>query len=233
MPKEFLRGVLYGVTRGDGTFNDVQKRCTTQMSRTNLIRQLYLASLACGLVPSLSKTSKRPDGRIHKSVNYNAGDFNKIADICEVSCSSWVKSKNGKLDRKTIGHKIISKVTSISDRLYSGWVFDLQVSGSHTYVANFVCVHNCQYCGVQPGTEELSIDHVIPRAQGGKTTWDNVVIACVECNRKKADKTPEQAKMKLRKKPGPPAYDILRGSRIRVDSWCHFLGDSYWGCELK
>ena len=50
--------------------------------------------------------------------------------------------------------------------------------------------YTCQYCGVQPGTEELTIDHVIPRSQGGTSTWENCVLACVACNKQKADRTP-------------------------------------------
>src|SRR5258708_4279553 len=45
--------------------------------------------------------------------------------------------------------------------------------------------YTCQYCGGQPGTEELTLDHVIPRAQGGISTWENVCLACVGCNKKK------------------------------------------------
>ena len=51
----------------------------------------------------------------------------------------------------------------------------------------------CQYCGAQPGSEELTIDHVLPRSQGGISTWENCVLACVACNKRKADRTPEQA----------------------------------------
>ena len=67
----------------------------------------------------------------------------------------------------------------------------------------------CQYCGCRPGTEELTIDHVIPRSQGGQTTWENCALACVACNARKANRTPEQANMKLRKlrsvPPGSPS----------------------------
>jgi len=92
----------------------------------------------------------------------------------------------------------------------------------------------CQYCGKKPSIEELSIDHVIPKAQGGKTTWDNVVVACIDCNqRRKDNKTPEQAGMKLLKQPRMPEYDVLQGRIIRVDSWQHFLGDCYWLIPLK
>jgi len=62
--------------------------------------------------------------------------------------------------------------------------------------------HTCQYCGKQ--TRGLTLDHVMPRSRGGQHTWENVVAACVNCNRKKAGHTPEEANMKLRHKPAPP-----------------------------
>jgi 5-methylcytosine-specific restriction endonuclease McrA len=60
----------------------------------------------------------------------------------------------------------------------------------------------CQYCGKE--VKELTLDHVIPRYQGGKHTWENIVSACVACNRRKAGRTPEQAGMKLIHRPAPP-----------------------------
>ena len=92
--------------------------------------------------------------------------------------------------------------------------------------------NRCQYCGCRPGTEELTIDHVLPRAQGGITSWENCVLACVECNSRKANRTPEQAKMKLLSKPYKPKFTLFRGD-YRVKSWEHFLGEAYWNVELE
>src|SRR5690242_21174499 len=58
--------------------------------------------------------------------------------------------------------------------------------------------YRCQYCGVRCGISELTYDHVIPRAKGGKTTWDNIVTCCYPCNGKKGNRTPHEAKMALR-----------------------------------
>jgi 5-methylcytosine-specific restriction endonuclease McrA len=79
----------------------------------------------------------------------------------------------------------------------------------------------CQYCSVQPGRVNLTIDHVLPRSQGGTTTWDNVVTACRECNRKKGGRTPEQANMLLKTKPRQPQYVAfaLLGELERHDVW--------------
>lgn len=62
----------------------------------------------------------------------------------------------------------------------------------------------CQYCG-RPGSD-LTIDHIVPIALGGKHAWDNVVACCQRCNNVKADRTPEEAKMKLLCRPKEPAF---------------------------
>jgi 5-methylcytosine-specific restriction endonuclease McrA len=91
----------------------------------------------------------------------------------------------------------------------------------------------CQYCGIQPGGEELSIDHVVPRSQGGVTAWDNCVLACVPCNKRKADRTPEQAAMRLRKPPTRPAWRPLYAMHdVRIESWSKFLSEAYWNVKL-
>ncbi|MCS6773267.1 MAG: HNH endonuclease [Anaerolineae bacterium] len=66
--------------------------------------------------------------------------------------------------------------------------------------------YTCQYCGAQPAREQLTIDHVIPRSRGGRTEWENVVIACAACNRRKGNRTPEEANMKLLRKPHRPRF---------------------------
>lgn len=92
----------------------------------------------------------------------------------------------------------------------------------------------CQYCGVRPRPDELTIDHIVPRAQGGQSTWDNCVLACIDCNHSKADRTPEQARMtlsKVAKRPNwSPAYSR---HTVRLDSWQKFISDAYWNAELS
>lgn len=62
----------------------------------------------------------------------------------------------------------------------------------------------CQYCGEERSAGELTFDHVIPRVRGGKTTWENIVAACVSCNSRKGSRTPEEAGLELRQKPVMP-----------------------------
>ena len=95
--------------------------------------------------------------------------------------------------------------------------------------------YTCQYCGKQPGPEELTIDHVMPRSRGGTSTWENCLLACVACNKKKADKTPAEAGMPMRKDPKKPSWKSLSQvhPRARRESWEQFLGRSYWEVELE
>ncbi len=64
--------------------------------------------------------------------------------------------------------------------------------------------HSCQYCGRK--AQPLTVDHIIPRQFGGKDTWENLVIACMPCNNRKANRTPEQADMQLFTQPKRPNH---------------------------
>ena len=93
--------------------------------------------------------------------------------------------------------------------------------------------YTCQYCSVQPGSEELTIDHVVPRAQSGESRWDNCVLACVACNKRKADRTPEQARMRLRKQPVQPTWTPRYAAHeLRIESWSKFVSEAYWNVAL-
>lgn len=91
----------------------------------------------------------------------------------------------------------------------------------------------CQYCGAQPGSEELTIDHVLPRSRGGTSTWENCVLACLDCNARKANRLPDEAHMPLRKSPVRPAWKPMYGRHnVRIESWSKFLSEAYWTVEL-
>jgi len=94
----------------------------------------------------------------------------------------------------------------------------------------------CQYCRAKPGTEELTIDHVVPRSKGGRTLWENCVLACISCNTRKGDKLPDQARMSLISKPKKPTWSpqYIFSKRInRPRSWDAFLSEAYWNTELE
>jgi 5-methylcytosine-specific restriction endonuclease McrA len=84
----------------------------------------------------------------------------------------------------------------------------------------------CQYCGRKPARSELNLDHVIPRSLGGRTTWENVVASCVDCNRRKGGRTPAQARLRLLRQPMRPRWTPLvhhAASTLRYEEWQPFL----------
>ena len=91
----------------------------------------------------------------------------------------------------------------------------------------------CQYCGARG---DLTFDHVVPRAAGGVTSWENVVAACGPCNLRKGSKSLRRAGMALRRPPRRPAAEELQNTGRKFppnylhDSWMDFL---YWDAELE
>ena len=94
--------------------------------------------------------------------------------------------------------------------------------------------HTCQYCSKGFSTADLTFDHVVPVAQGGRKDWENIVTCCVGCNRLKGGRTPAEAGMKLLKPPrrpdSAPAVRITVGLRDAPESWRDYL---YWNVELE
>lgn len=83
----------------------------------------------------------------------------------------------------------------------------------------------CQYCGSDLDLPEVTVDHVLPRSRGGQNTWENCVSACSDCNGTKADKTPDEAGMKLRKQPTKPTFKapVVTVPRVVREAWVPFL----------
>jgi len=91
--------------------------------------------------------------------------------------------------------------------------------------------HRCQYCGRRLPASQLSLDHVVPRSRGGETTWDNVVCACLKCNVQKGGRTPNEALMRLWRKPHRPKHSpllILKLQNPKYECWKTWLDASYW-----
>lgn len=84
----------------------------------------------------------------------------------------------------------------------------------------------CQYCGSHLGAREATLDHVLPRSQGGTTCWENVVTACANCNRKKGGRTPKQANMRLLSHPIQPDWLPVLSVKFSArlpEAWLVFL----------
>ena len=87
--------------------------------------------------------------------------------------------------------------------------------------------HRCQYCGDRKDPQNLTFDHLVPVARGGLKTWDNIVTCCVECNRRKGDRLPEEAGMKLVRRPRRPdlprALALIYAHRRAPEPWRDYL----------
>jgi 5-methylcytosine-specific restriction endonuclease McrA len=85
--------------------------------------------------------------------------------------------------------------------------------------------YRCQYTGKKLKETDADIDHVKPRSKGGLNSWGNMVVCTKEINRMKADRTPEQAGLKLIRKPKKPNADrLLVDPKIKVpESWSKFI----------
>lgn len=96
--------------------------------------------------------------------------------------------------------------------------------------------YTCQYCGKRFKRARLTIDHVLPKSRGGISRWENVTLSCLPCNAKKDDRTPEEAKMRLLKKPKQPRWEDVKLNGLRgpmPSSWEAFLDEMYWNTELE
>lgn len=97
----------------------------------------------------------------------------------------------------------------------------------------------CQYCGKKVDKDSGTIDHILPRAQGGVTSWTNCILACMGCNSQKADRRPEQAfrtdknknwngpsPMKLMSIPKKPKFNLIKYDKGQMPkSWTNFIQD--------
>jgi 5-methylcytosine-specific restriction endonuclease McrA len=94
--------------------------------------------------------------------------------------------------------------------------------------------NTCQYCGRRFPSDQLSIDHVTPRARGGKSTWANCVVACMTCNVRKGNKQLTEAGMCLLRQPKEPHWRPSFAVPLfkRRASWDHFVSEAYWNIEL-
>jgi|TARA_R110002096_G_scaffold143116_2_gene298740 5-methylcytosine-specific restriction endonuclease McrA len=83
--------------------------------------------------------------------------------------------------------------------------------------------NTCQYCNKKFLSSDLTLDHVMPKSRGGENIWTNLVASCKKCNQKKGNKTPEEADMKLIKKPVKPSNSILRHTSEIDPIWGIYL----------
>lgn len=91
--------------------------------------------------------------------------------------------------------------------------------------------YRCCYCGTRKKPRDLNYDHVLPRIQGGKTVWENIVTSCYPCNSRKGGRTPQQAGMRMHYQPYRPvalnaAQPLLLDLDKVPDQWRPYLGET-------
>ena len=179
----------------------------------------------CLLCKDLAEVVSLEDGQ------YATYDFNTWREVSEYRArhfrqedDDWLRTVNSEIQVprviRLVGYDKLPKQTVIFNR------------------RNIFARDNnqCQYCGRKYATSELSLDHVIPRSQGGQSTWDNIVCACVNCNVRKGGRTPKEAHMSLIRKPEKPKRSPMLNLKLthrKYQSWRTFLENAYWSVELK
>lgn len=95
--------------------------------------------------------------------------------------------------------------------------------------------YTCQYCGAKPTREELTIDHVHPKSRGGRSEWENVVLACQDCNARKGSHLLGEINMNLARPPRKPHWlTIVRHTLRGHDrpTWQKYVDTAYWNADL-
>jgi len=157
---------------------------------------------------------------------YNFDEWTELSAMISDSPNGFVHSVNLKV--------AVPEVIALNfyDRLPDSDVKFTRKNIYHHYVSK------CCYCGKRFATPQLNLDHVIPRSKGGTTSWDNIVLSCIPCNTKKANRTPVEAGLKMHYSPSKPKWKPALSLHIKTGvplrhSWQKFVDVLYWNSELK
>lgn len=115
----------------------------------------------------------------------------------------------------------VIRLIKIVREIYKGKV---PYSKKHVFVRD---KYICQYCGKKLEKRQATLDHVIPRTQGGKSTWENSVCSCKKCNQEKGGRTPREAKMTMKSRPVQPTimeFTMIYAKAIGIDKVLKDLG---------
>lgn len=96
------------------------------------------------------------------------------------------------------------------------------------------CTHDCAHWGKRLPRAQLTLDHVMPSSRGGPDTWENLVVACHSANVKKGNRTPDEAGMRLLRKPAKPPWSPPLSSRLNGDCqdlWRRFIDPGEWSLQ--
>ncbi len=194
--KEFLRGLV----EGDGRIYREEGKIVLNMTGEQAVFGAQAIMWGLGIFPTVQNVNRENKLPSWSLTLHAANYFRFLKEVMGENPENEGTKIFG--DESFVWRKFgYTEPVSGSMRVY-----DIEVENTHSFIANGYAVHNCQYCGVNLPGHELQIEHVMPRSRGGPTTWENTVAACDDCNSRKADKTPREAGMTLRKKPEPPRW---------------------------
>jgi 5-methylcytosine-specific restriction endonuclease McrA len=163
---------------------------------------------------------------------YESHSFKSWAELSAFKSASGITSDDDRL--LYTGTQTIIIPTVIRTLYYDGVAHEkVKLSRRNIYLRDN---YTCSYCGKKFSTESLNIDHIIPKSRGGITEWGNLTCSCRKCNTKKNDRTPEEAGMRLLRKPYIPRYNLLlnyeSSYKRYFKTWGEFVTDVYFSSEL-
>jgi 5-methylcytosine-specific restriction endonuclease McrA len=191
-----------------------------------VLNRLYMAVHVIGvrrafglLFRELAEVIHLEEGRF---ANYDFDSWREMSELCrdrKQPQDDWIRAVNFEIQ--------VPRVVRL-------FVFDrLPKQELHLNRRNILArdEHRCQYCARHLPSHQLSIDHVVPRSKGGITSWENLVCACLPCNIKKGGRTPQEAKMKLVRRPTKPSRNpwlMLKLENPKYESWRTWLDGISW-----
>ena len=164
---------------------------------------------------------------------YNSYDFSSWVDVSAFKAEYGISDEDQYESIKTVSLEIrVPKIIRLV-------VYDKLPKATIKFNRKNIFARDnnrCQYCGKKFPTSELSLDHVIPKTQGGTSNWKNIVCACTNCNKNKGGRRPGEAGMRLICKPAKPKHcpviQLKLGSN-KYNSWKQFLNNAYWSVPLE
>ena len=227
---DYLRGLF----AGDAYFHDERKKIALTMAGQKAILGAQSMLWGFGIHPSLQYLQL--DGKL-PTLTLVLNARNRSEFMTKIMNKPTEQAEEIYGDESHVYRSLQERERLEGDFI----VYNIEVDGSHSYIANGIAVHNCQYCGEKFPSEQLTFDHVTPRSKGGCTTWDNILTACLKCNSGKAS---NDANLSGRKKDGtyrplkmpkrPSSAELLRAgleflpNEVR-ENWNDFL---YWQVPL-
>ena len=227
---DFLRGLF----RGDSSLNRTHHQVSLYLIAEDLIHGAQSMLWGLGIYPTVQVIRREGRKPVYGLV-LSARNYTRFLSMVY---GEAVDSESGEAifgDDRFVFRKVKS-LTPVSGTFA---VYNLEVTETHSYIANGLAVHNCQYCGQKVPMAEFTFDHVVPRQRGGATRWENIVVSCPPCNQRKGHRLLEECRMRLRAQPVRPkslpgmAFPTLTWGEGLPETWKDYLGSfQYWNTKL-